>query len=116
MFDDERDIDPRLLNTVAGMYEDEDEFGDFIVDDEPRSGGEEAEPRRPASKPDKKRSDAVKKGFAGAAMKGISKDTWHEINEIFGDTTFYDWALEVDDDTAQRTEQPSLRDVRSLIE
>lgn len=51
-------------------------------------------------------------GFAGRAGGGVSKETWTEIQEIFGNGDDYLWALTLEDGDVVKPDQ-TLRDVRT---
>lgn len=120
MFDDEdQQRGARKAQLGEDEEDEEDDIDDFIDDDDGAQAGVAAEDGfddeddRRTSKAkrmqDKQAKGKAKRKFRG--LKGIDRDAWEEISELFGTGEEYAWAMELDPAEDHMNREASLKDI-----
>lgn len=104
------------LDNMANMFADEDggarddldedDMDDFIADEDDEEDGARERRQQKAQQQGAK----GKKRYKG--LKGIDREAWEEISDIFGTGDEYAWAMELDPTEEEIALEPQLTDVR----
>lgn len=116
LFDEDDDLAGGMANFI------DDDMGDFIEDED--ESDEDGENRRLGGSQARRRPGAGRKGaparrggfgighaIASGGLKGFSAEMWEEINEIFGNSEDYAWAMD-EPDSLTAHKKIDMADVR----